>query len=834
MDYKARISERLLPFVRRPGRYAGGELHAILPRKDDFQIALAFPDLYEIGFPYLGFQILYHRLNSIDGISCQRVYAPDIDAETIMRREKIPLCTIEDGNPLKNLDAVGFTLQYELHSTTILNMLELGEVPLRTELRSETCPIVMGGGPLAYSPEPFAPFFDAFLLGDAEDALPAVVKNLRKWKSKGISRTEILSGLAEIPGVYIPSLYRPLYSPGGRFARFQRLNPRLPEKIQAVHQEVLRQDFYPDKPLIPLISVEHDRLALEVMRGCTRGCRFCNAGIIHRPTRERQPDYLIKQLDSALKFTGYDEISLLSLSTADYSALSGLLPEIAGIIEGQGISLSYPSLRPDAFTVEIARSISAGRKTGLTFAPEAGTERLRAVINKDLSDKDLLQALKIAADAGWRSAKLYFMVGLPTETEADVQAIAGLALKCRSILGSDKRKPLHVSLSVFSPKPHTAFQWEPLLSTEEVLSRIGMIKRRLNRSAIKVSYHDPGMTMVETLLARGDRRVADVIERVFRAGARQEGWTENFDFDRWDMAMREENLPWELFTGELNTDDCLAWEIASTGVSPEFFLRERGKSRQAETTPDCRWKCSQCGLECPPPPKPRSYPRSLPKSRPLTAAVSAAYRFKLARSGPSKWMSHLETAKLLERSFRRARMPVAYSLGFHPHPRISFGPALPLGFETAGDCFDVRFHDSVSEPVEKMNLALHGGVKIIEAVEIPLTAVSLGEIIDCLSYEIKIRKVTPELQETIGAWQEGQSVYTTGREGKLWDITSLIRCFELVGETLRFDAAIVQGRSPRPDNLLYGLEYEPGEAEFKRLGCFSIQGDSLIDPLEVA
>ncbi len=833
MHSAAIARDKILHSVRRPGRYIGGELNASVPVAGSYQAALAFPDLYEIGFPYLGFQILYHLLNEIEGVSCQRVYAPDADVEEALRREKTPLFTIEAGYPLKNLNLIGFTLQYELHSTTILNMLDLGGIPLYAQDRPEDYPLIIGGGPLAFSPEPLAPFFDAFLVGDAESILPQVMQKLKGWKLEGIPKSGILSRLAELPGVYAPSLYQPRFDRGGRFAGLEKLSPQAPDRVSANHEGALQAEYYPFKPLVPLISVEHDRLSVEVMRGCSRGCRFCNAGIIHRPTRERPVEDLIRFIERGLESTGYDELSLLSLSTADFSALPGLLPEISALIEGKGISLSYPSMRPDAFTQDIARSISSGRKTGLTFAPEAGTERLRAVINKDLRDEDLFRALKIAAEAGWKSAKLYFMVGLPTETDRDLNAVADLALKCRGLLGSSRRAPLHISLSVFSPKPHTPFQWEAQVERDEVKRRIALIKRRLNKPGIKVSYHDPEMTSVETLLARGDRRLAKVIERVYRDGARLEGWSEKFDFRRWEAAMTAEGLSWDFFTGEFEPVSPLPWDIIATGVSREHLLKERQRSRAGIMTPDCRWKCSQCGLECPPPPKPQNLLWKAPLAQANASPPKINLRFKFTRTGPSRWISHLETVKLLERSLRRAEMPLAFSRGFHPHPKISYGPALPVGFETSGDYFDVQLTEPVSNPGERLNRALHGGVGIVAVRDIPLAVPSLSSVINYLTYEIALQDITPRLRETIAAWKEKAAVVILDRNDVRWDISPLIRRFQLNGRRLRLDLLIENGKSPRPDRLLESLGYSPGDADYKREGCYVLEGSILNDPLEL-
>ena len=820
--------------IQRPGRYAGGELHAHQPREDDFQVALAFPDLYEIGFPYLGFQILYYLLNQMEGVSCQRVYAPAEDAEKILRRGNIPLFTIEGKNPLNRLDLIGFTLQYELHSSTVLNMLELGGIHLLAEQRGDDEPLVLGGGPLSYNPEPFTPFFDLFLIGDGEECFPKLVAKILRDKSSGLKRKEIIPRLSEIPGVYVPSLYQPHYSRSGRFSHLEKRAASAPDSVRAVHITSLQAEYYPAEPLVPLISVEHDRLTVEIMRGCTRGCRFCNAGMIHRPTRESSASGALNLLKRALSATGYEEISLLSLSTTDYSQLAELLSNSAELLNAPGLSLSYPSLRPDAFTREMADSIIGGRKTGLTFAPEAGSERLRSIINKDLRDEDLFRALEIASQAGWRSAKLYFIVGLPGERDEDMEGIVRLAKRCQQIMGTSKKKPLHISLSVFSPKAHTPFQRAGMLASDDVRRRIDIVRRGLSNPRFKVSFHLPEMTMVETLVARGDRRIGRVIERVYRAGGRLEGWSEEFDFNRWDDAMKAEGLDWDIFIGAFPDGIRLPWSHIRTGIKDDFFAEEWDKAQAIVKTPDCRWKCSQCGLECPPPPRPqRGYKPFTGNRRLETALPKARMRFKFARTGQAKYISHLETAKLVERGLRRVQTPLAYSQGFHPHPRISFGPALPLGYETEGDYFDVLLTEPVDNVLGKLNGAFHGGFELLEWTAIPLSAESLSSLINYLAYEVRLGEVDQGIIRLIDAVKMGEPLMVFDRKGDEWEISEYIQRFELEGGVLRFDVLIIEGKHPRPDAILRKAGYESWNGSISRFGCFRLRGEELLDPMKI-
>ena len=828
------LEEGFFRRIQRPGRYAGGELHTNKPREDDLQVALVFPDLYEIGFPYLGFQILYYLLNKMEGVSCQRVYAPSEDAERILRSENIPLFTLEGRNPLSCLDIIGFTLQYELHASAVLNMLELGGITLLAERRGDDEPLVLGGGPLSYNPEPFAPFFDVFLVGDGEEYFPKLVEKIRCYQSLGLKRREIIPRLSEVPGVYVPSLYRPHYSGTGGFTHLEKRAAFAPDSVQAVHTSSLHTEHYSAKPLVPLISVEHDRLTVEVMRGCSRGCRFCNAGMIHRPIREASVQEVLDLLRKALSATGYEEISLLSLSTADYSQLTALLLKSAEILEDPGLSLSYPSLRPDAFTKEMVDSVSGGRKTSLTFAPEAGSERLRSIINKDLRDEDLFGALEIASEAGWRSVKLYFIVGLPGERVEDVEKIVELAKRCQVILGSSRKKPLRVSLAVFSPKPHSPFQRAGMTAREEVKRRIDIVRRGLGNPRFKVSFHHPEMAMVETLIARGDRRLGRVIERVHRAGGRLEGWSDRFDFSRWDDAMKAEGLNWDTFIGELPEDAAVPWSHIRTGIKDEFFAKEWDRAQAGEMTPDCRWKCAQCGIGCPPPPKPQKNYKPFTRNRRLETVVpKARVRFKFARTGQAKYISHLETAKLVERGLRRAGTPLAYSQGFHPHPRISFGPALPLGYETRGDYFDVVLTEPVCDMKGRLNEAFHGGFEVIDEAMIPLSAGSLSSLINYLSYEIRLSEVNPAIFSLIDAVKSGEPLVVSDRKGREWEISEHIQRIEFEGEVLKFDVLIIEGKHPRPEMILRKAGYASWDGSICRFGCFKFTGGELIDPLMV-
>lgn len=768
------LQRKLYPRVRRPGRYAGGELNAHSPRQENFQVALAFPDLYEIAFSYYGFQILYHILNNLEGVSCQRVYAPAEDMEKILREENIPLFTLEGKNPLNQVDVVGFTLQYELHTPDILNMLELGKIPLKSADRKPSDPFVIAGGPLAYNPAPFTPFFEAFIIGDGEESFPEVIKLMQMGREAGLPRKEILRSIASISGVYVP---------GGQYSA----------AVKARHIEKLLPEYYPLHPLAPLVAVEHDRLTVEVMRGCSRGCRFCNAGFFHRPTREASAPQILAYIDSGLKNTGYEEFSLLSLSTADYSGLGEVLDGVNRTLKDPGVSLSYPSLRPDAFSAEVADGIGGGRKSSLTFAPEAGSERLRGAVNKDLQSEELFRALQIARQGGWRSVKLYFMVGLPYETDEDLLALTELVEECRRIMGSKAKKPLHVSLSVFSPKPNTPFELAGMPPLEEIRRRIDLIRRRLRHPSVKISFHDPEMTYVETAIGRGDAKLAEVIETAHRLGARFQGWSDRFDFRFWREAMQQAGLSWEKYTGEIPESEIPDYKSIDSGLSEEFLRKERSKALNFQVTKDCRVKCSRCGKECPPPPK----SKALEKLTSLRLSEEAflpqkRYRFKFKRSGAASLISHLETVKLIERSLRQGGFPLAYSQGFHPHPRLSFGPPLPLGYDSAGDYFDAFLTGEITEAAERINRCLHGGLTVESAVEIPLKAKSLSALINHYRYRVDFWDKPENLPQMV---ESLQMQINPAAE-------SFLQSAELADDELILTVRIIEGRSARAEQLI--------------------------------
>ena len=597
-----RTLEHILPRVQKPARYTGGEYNAVVKdrREVDVRYALCFPDTYEIGMSNLGMRILYGVMNEMEGVWCERVFAPWLDMEAEMRREGIPLYGLESGDAIADFDLIGFSLGYEMAYTNVLNMLDLAGLPLRSEERMELTPIVVAGGTCAFNPEPLAPFVDLFVLGEGEDVSVELIQLYRKAREEGWDKEEFLAAAARVPGVYVPSLYDVSYHDDGTVAA---ITPR--EGAPAVVTKRIVQDFdksyFPVKTIVPSTEIVHDRVMLEVFRGCIRGCRFCQAGYAYRPVRARSPQRLIQQGIEACKNSGYQEMTLSSLSTSDYRALEGLCDGLLDWCEPNKVSLSLPSLRADNFSMGLMERLQHVRKSGLTFAPEAGTQRLRDAINKNVTEEDLMNSCRTAFLGGWNTVKLYFMLGLPTETDEDVLGIADLAKKVLQLwreTAPDKRRGCRITVSTacFVPKPHTAFQWEPQVTREEYLRRVKLLRDNMREKSIVYHWHDPDTSFLEAVFARGDRRLADAIELAWREGAKFDSWSEYFDLDRWLRAFDACGLDPAFYANRTrDREEVLPWSRISTGVTPAFLWRERERAYEAVITPDCRKQCTGCG-----------------------------------------------------------------------------------------------------------------------------------------------------------------------------------------------------------------------------------------------
>lgn len=596
------IPDKLLSGVEKPARYTGAELNMTKKQDAALRFALCFPDVYEIGMSHLGSRILYNVLNMREDTICERVFAPWKDMEQAMRLNGLPLFTLETKRPVAECDALGFSLLYEMCYTNILTMLDLAGIPHFSKDRGEDIPIILCGGPCACNPEPIAPFMDAVMIGEGEELIADVADVLLACKKTGCKRVETLLALGKIEGVYIPSFYRPEYESNGNFAGLTKLNPEVPDKITRRVVRDLDTAPYMGSPIVPYMSIVHDRIPLEVFRGCTRGCRFCQAGFIYRPVRERKMETVMEQAHALISCTGYDEVSLFSLSSGDYSHIHELVPAIMDAFEDEHVSVSLPSLRIDSYLKNDLEKMQGVRKAGLTFAPEAGTQRLRNVINKGVDEEDLLRAVGDAFEAGWDRVKLYFMIGLPTETDDDVLGIAELAKKVSARyyqMPKEKRGKglrLSVSASSFVPKPFTPFQWEPQDTKEELIRKQHILKDALKRiRGVDFSYHAPDISALEAVFARGDRRLANVLENAWKLGARFDSWDECFDQNAWDKSFEERQIDPRFFANRRRLpDEHLPWEHIDELVTAEYLKKERNAAYRASVTRDCRQGCNGC------------------------------------------------------------------------------------------------------------------------------------------------------------------------------------------------------------------------------------------------
>ena len=595
--------QKILPLVQKPGRYTGGELNSVVKDKNSVKLryAFCFPDSYEIGMSHLGIKILYSAANAREDVWCERVFAPWHDMEKEMRKNNIPLYALESGDPLTDFDLIGFTLQYELCYTNILNLLDLAGMPVRASDRDESYPLVVGGGPCACNPEPIADFFDFFMLGDGEEMSNDLFDLIIECKEKGVSKKELLKKAAQIKGVYVPSLYDVSYNEDGTIKAITAKDGA-PEKVTKRIISDLDTVHYPEKFIVPFIEVVHDRVIHEILRGCIRGCRFCQAGFLYRPIREKSPSVINDQCYKLCKSTGYDEISLSSLSTSDYTQLEELMEKLLSWTQEEKVNIALPSLRVDNFSEKLMEHLKKVRRSGLTFAPEAGTQRLRDAINKNVTEEEMLNTARQAFSGGWTAVKLYFMLGLPTETYDDVAGIAELAQKVVNEFYKNPDKPkgkgVQVSISVasFVPKPFTPFQWEAQDTMEELINKQNHLLSSVTTKKVSVSYHKVNISFLEGVFARGDRRLNDVVEYAWRHGCKFDSWDDSFLFDVWLDAFKECGVDPLFYTSRKRAyEEILPWDHLDYGIRKQFLINESKKAYENETTPHCRIKCAGCG-----------------------------------------------------------------------------------------------------------------------------------------------------------------------------------------------------------------------------------------------
>lgn len=605
---KLALSDEILLKIEKPARYIGNEVNSVMKEKDqvDIRFAMCFPDVYEIGMSHLGIQILYDMFNQREDTWCERVYSPWPDLDRILREKKIPLFALESQDAVKDFDFLGLTLQYEMCYTNVLQILDLSQIPLLAKERTEDMPIVIGGGPCAYNPEPLADFFDLFYIGEGETVYYQLLDVYKENKHSGGGRKEFLKKAAGIPGIYVPGFYSVEYHEDGTIASFSPTCECAPQKVKKQVVMDVTDTYYPKAPVVPFIKATQDRVTLEIQRGCIRGCRFCQAGMLYRPTRERKLEYLKQAAKDMLVNTGHEEISLSSLSSSDYSQLPELLQFLIEEFDKKGVNISLPSLRIDAFSLDVMSKVQDIRKSSLTFAPEAGTQRLRDVINKGLTEEDILEGAGSAFEGGWTRVKLYFMLGLPTETEEDMRGIAELAEKIARRYYEIPKEQRHgkcqivVSTSFFVPKPFTPFQWAPMFTKEQFLDKARFVKEairaQLNQKSIKYNWHEADVTVLEGILARGDRRIGPVIQKAYENGSLFDSWSEYFRPQAWQQAFEELGVDPDFYTmRERAVTEILPWDFIDVGVTKKFLIREWNRAKEEEITPNCRQQCSGCG-----------------------------------------------------------------------------------------------------------------------------------------------------------------------------------------------------------------------------------------------
>jgi len=826
----------ILPLVEKPSRYLGSEINIV---KKDLQrvalrVALVFPDLYEIGTSHFGLQILYHILNDHPDIAAERVFAPDVDMEAHLRSSDLPLFSLESHAPINQFDIIGFSLLYELNFSNVLNLLDLAGLPFRADQRDDSHPLVIAGGPCTCNPEPVADFFDAMVVGDGEQVIVELSKTWLQWKAQGRrDKFDLLKQWSTIEGVYIPSFFE--LQPDSKGV--ETLKPRFAEysRVQRAIAADLDRLPFPDKPIVPYGKPVHDRLRLEVSRGCTRGCRFCQAGMIYRPVRERAPQTLMALAQTSLAATGYEDMSLLSLSTGDYGCIVPLMEQLMARFASDHVAVSLPSLRAGTLTPELMELIKKVRKTGFTIAPEAGSQRLRDVINKNITETEIVETVSDAFRLGWRVIKLYFMIGLPTETHADLQAIVDLVKQLRKIRVPHRRAgKINVSVATFIPKPHTPFQWAPQNTLKESRAKISWLKQQLALPGIQFKWQNPEVSQLEGLWARGDRSLSELLILAHQKGCKFDGWSDKFRYDLWRQAFAEAGIDTDFFiVRQRDIDEPLPWDHIDTRVSKQFLLDEWHNSIQAAFTDDCRdGDCSACGVCDFVDIEPRAHRDDhLPALDPPAGqtpleTVYTKLSLSYSKLGQAKYYGHLELVNIFLRALKRAGIPVKFSEGFHPKPKVSFKDPLPLGLESQHEQITLRvsIHISARDVIDGLNANLPAGLRINDVEDLPAPSESKGSSPSTYQVWLQTGNFSEDELTSYNACA-AVTIERQNRKGKLKkiDLKAMVFSIELIDSgQLRMTLSSEPGKTVRPADVLRRI-FSISEAQIKQARILKVK-----------
>ncbi|KAF0157921.1 MAG: Fe-S oxidoreductase [Syntrophaceae bacterium] len=764
------ILDALLAGAEKPSRYIGAEVNSIHKAKPDVRFLLAFPDTYEVGMSHLGLQILYAVLNKLPHVAAERCYAPWPDREQQMRLHHLPLTSLESASAMADFDIIGFSLQYELSYTNMLNMLDMGAIPLRSSDRRGHDPLIIAGGPCSFNPTPLSAFIDAFVIGEGEEVVAEITAAIAGSKKQKLSRNAMIAKLAGIDGIYVPCVHG---------------KNTIIKKRKAID---LNAWPHPVSPVVPLMQTIHDRIVLEIARGCTRGCRFCQAGMLWRPYRERNAQLITDMADQALAATGHDEISLLSLSSGDYSCIEPLIQNLMRKHYAERVALALPSLRVESLSETLIEEIKRTRKTSFTLAPEAGTDKMRQVINKGNTADDLLASVDKVFAAGWKSIKLYFMIGLPHEEESDLAGIIDLGYQ--ALRAARHRGQVTISLSTFVPKPHTPFQWEKQLTLEETYDKQHFIRQRMKNRNITVKWHDARMSLLEGLFSRGDEKIGDLLLCAYQKGCRFDGWIEILRFDLWQEAISETGINVEDYLRERSTTEPLPWDNIDCGVNRDFLSEERQKAGEQKATPDCRYDaCQDCGV-CDSADTKNIFSdtdirtaATEAKHKPMTT-IEKVYRLTFTKTGRARFLSHLELAMALTRALRRSSLSLCYSAGFHPHPKISFATATSVGMASREEYMDVTAFEhpgDLNALKNEINATLPEGMEITDIQLLSYIAKDLAQTLHGFTYDLMLPEDTDEqkLKYIAGSIDKflGTKSFPISRQSKGKTVTRDVRPF---------------------------------------------------------